>query len=138
MNLIYLQLKCKQDVVLAHKIYTIFKYSIFFQIWFSSKVQFLKSTPIAPKMNKWSGISRLLEHQSPFANETGKLGIGEFQPGKDVLKSLQSSDTKVLVVGAGGLGCEVRRSSSISISNINDYLYPTIPYYYHNILLYRF
>ena len=57
--------------------------------------------------DKWSGISRLLEQPSPFANETGKLGIGEFQPGKDLLKSLQSSDTKVLVVGAGGLGCEV-------------------------------
>ena len=68
---------------------------------------------MSAKLNtdKWSGISRLLENPSPFSNETGKLGIGEFEPGKDVLKSLQSSETKVLVVGAGGLGCEV--SSSI-------------------------
>lgn len=56
---------------------------------------------------KWSSISRLLENPTPFPNETGKLGIGEFQPGKDGLRLLQSSDTKVLVVGAGGLGCEV-------------------------------
>lgn len=67
-------------------------------------------------------IHTLLSRPSPFGNESGTLPIGEFPPNdessssangsssssfgeSEALKSLRGS--KILVVGAGGLGCEI-------------------------------
>ena len=53
-------------------------------------------------------LSTLLNRKSPFANETGSLPIGEFDnsPGQSGAASLLRN-AKILVVGAGGLGCEI-------------------------------
>jgi hypothetical protein len=51
-------------------------------------------------------LTTLLSRPSPYANETGSLPIGEF----DYASSSSSSslrNAKILVVGAGGLGCEI-------------------------------
>ena len=48
---------------------------------------------------RWVAIDRLL------LREGALVGPG-FEPGEDV-KSLLQNDIKVLVVGAGGLGCEL-------------------------------
>ena len=53
-------------------------------------------------------LSTLLNRKSPFANETGSLPIGELDisPGQSGAASLLRN-AKILVVGAGGLGCEI-------------------------------
>lgn len=47
-----------------------------------------------------------MSRPSPYANETGSLPIGEFDYASS---SLSGSlwNAKILVVGAGGLGCEI-------------------------------
>ena len=53
-------------------------------------------------------LSTLLNRKSPFSNETGSLPIGEFDTsaGQGGASSLLRN-AKILVVGAGGLGCEI-------------------------------
>jgi hypothetical protein len=68
-------------------------------------------------MEKWIGIRNVTERSSGFPNESGRLGVGEFHPSPKLLKNLQSQDTRVLVVGAGGLGCEVKFYHYIVIQN---------------------
>jgi len=62
---------------------------------------------------KRGSLSTILSRESYFTNESGELAIGEFEP-------LKSNDTlsaaKVLVVGAGGLGCEILKN--LAMSNI--------------------
>jgi len=61
-------------------------------------------------------LSTLLNRSSPFANEEGTLPIGEFEP--SVSSSELLSNSKVLVVGAGGLGCELLKD--LAMSGIKD------------------
>lgn len=63
-------------------------------------------------MNNWSGLHHIFNKSSPFSNETGKLGIGEYSPGPELFSSITS--TKILVVGAGGLGCEMLKNLALS------------------------
>jgi ubiquitin-activating enzyme E1 C len=54
-------------------------------------------------------LSTLLSRKSPFSNETGSLPVGEFEPSSGDVGARSSSlqDARILVVGAGGLGCEI-------------------------------
>jgi len=50
-------------------------------------------------------LETLLSRPSSFPNESGALAIGEFVPGASNLQ-----EARVLVVGAGGLGCEILKN----------------------------
>lgn len=81
-----------------------------------------------PKSSQTRGsLLTLLSRPSPFSNETGALPIGEFEPIKieddvalsDVPDTLLKS-SKILVVGAGGLGCEILKDLAMTgIPNVD-------------------
>ena len=52
-------------------------------------------------------LTTLLSRPSPYANETGSLPIGEFDYASSSSSSSGLRNAKILVVGAGGLGCEI-------------------------------
>lgn len=54
-------------------------------------------------------METLLSRPSHFGNETGSLPCGEFDPSTSSL-----AKSKVLVVGAGGLGCEILKDCALS------------------------
>lgn len=55
---------------------------------------------------KFNKLNRLFSRESSFSNETGSLPNGIFEPSPNLLSSIQK-DKKILIVGAGGLGCEI-------------------------------
>lgn len=70
----------------------------------------------------------LLSRPSPFSNETGPLACGEFEPisrpttgaNTATMQSGPLFDAKVLVVGAGGLGCEILKDLAMSgVANVD-------------------
>lgn len=71
-------------------------------------------------------LMTLLSRSSPFANESGALPIGEFEPMDKLAPKVVTADmaqsslkkAKVLVVGAGGLGCELLKN--LALSGISD------------------
>jgi ubiquitin-activating enzyme E1 C len=76
--------------------------------------------PLTPKLKvvipARGSLSTLLNRSSTFANEDGTLPIGEFEP--TVSSTTLLSKSKVLVVGAGGLGCELLKD--LAMSGIKD------------------
>ena len=61
---------------------------------------------------QWSDIKRHLESASEFATEL-------FEPSDEIFPMIQE-DAKVMVIGAGGLGCEILKDLALSgIKNIH-------------------
>ena len=63
---------------------------------------------------RWADLHRVLDRQSAFKEDF------EGGEGGEILESLQDAETKVLVIGAGGLGCEILKDLALSgIKNID-------------------
>jgi ubiquitin-activating enzyme E1 C len=58
------------------------------------------------EVKRWADLDNILLRPSPFATEF-------FQPSEE-LKQLYFETPKVLVVGAGGLGCEILKNLALS------------------------
>ena len=88
----------------------------------SCLLQEIDATDDKPRLD----LMTLLSRPSEFANETGALPIGEFQPMDKLDRNVVTADmpesslkkAKVLVVGAGGLGCELLKN--LALSGISD------------------
>jgi NEDD8-activating enzyme E1 len=61
--------------------------------------------PTPPSRDRWTHLDRLLTSKSPYSDE-------EYMPGPDVITALESA--KILVIGAGGLGCEILKNLALS------------------------
>jgi len=57
--------------------------------------------------HQFKHLNRVLLHASPYAD------VDAFQPGQDTIDYLRN-DCRVLVVGAGGLGCEILKDLALS------------------------
>ncbi|KAK5278282.1 NEDD8 activating enzyme, partial [Exophiala xenobiotica] len=58
-----------------------------------------------PPRERWTYLDDVLSTTSPYAGE-------EFVPGDETINALESS--RVLVIGAGGLGCEILKNLTLS------------------------
>lgn len=60
-------------------------------------------------------LFRLLQHGTAFPNETSAVALGEFDPSSaaETLAFLQE-ECRVLIIGAGGLGCELLKNVVLS------------------------
>ena len=63
---------------------------------------------------RWQDLKRVFDRESAFTPDF------EADAGQDLLDALQDEETRVLVIGAGGLGCEILKDLALSgIKNID-------------------
>lgn len=74
---------------------------------FSQRQSPYEKIPTSHRKEDRGDLLTLLSRPSPFGNETGVLPNGEFEPMEDINLPSPLAEAKVLVVGAGGLGCEI-------------------------------
>ena len=68
----------------------------------------------ASEQNRWSDLHRVLNRASAFSEDF------EGGEGQEIFDGLRDPDTRVLVIGAGGLGCEILKDLALSgIKNID-------------------
>lgn len=63
--------------------------------------------------HRWDTLNTVFSRPSGFGNESGALPNGVYEPGSENLDRLRKH-TKVLVIGAGGLGCEMLKDLALS------------------------
>jgi NEDD8-activating enzyme E1 len=62
--------------------------------------------------SRYSSLDTIFSRESSFGNETGTLPNGEYEASPEILQSVKKA--KVLVIGAGGLGCEILKDLALS------------------------
>ena len=62
---------------------------------------------------RWENLRNIFIRPSYFGNETGRLPNAVFEPGNELFQKIRH-EVRVLVVGAGGLGCEILKVCSLS------------------------
>jgi len=65
-------------------------------------------------------LATLLSRNTAFPNETGALPIGEFEVIHNNSSNEEIKKHKILVVGAGGLGCEILKNLAMMCSEDNS------------------
>lgn len=87
--------------------------------WDNSLSNTTRRSPLSRRQR--GSFTTVLTRKSPFGNETGSLPVGEF----NVLNNNRSGTTntnessKILVVGAGGLGCEILKDLAMMCDGKN-------------------
>ena len=58
-------------------------------------------------------INKLLMRDTPFGNETGALALSQFEPSEEHRDYITGEEMEILVIGAGGLGCELLKDLAL-------------------------